>query len=241
MTDTRAGTSLGCLFGVGVGPGDPELLTLKATRVLQRVPVICVHRLEIGEENYAFNIVRDLLDAARQEVLHVTFPADDPTAAPELWRDACQPLAARLREGQDVAFIAEGDPMLYSTFPYVLESLRSTYPKMPVEIIPGVSSVMAAAARAAVPLVTHDQRLAILPTVYGIDDLQEALAHYDTVVLMQVSPTLLRALANLERLGLVGKAIYVRRATMPREQVVRDIQQLSEEDLDYFSLLIIKK
>jgi precorrin-2/cobalt-factor-2 C20-methyltransferase len=231
----------GCLFGVGVGPGDPELLTLKASRVLQRAPVICVPRLEITEESYALNVVRDLLDAARQEVLHITFPTDAPTAAAELWRDACQPLVARLREGQDVAFIAEGDPMLFSTFSHVLESLRSTYPEMPVEIIPGVSSVMAAAARAAVPLVTHDQRLAILPTVYGIDDLQEAFAHYDTVVLMQVSPTLLQALANLEKLGLVGKAIYIRRATMPREQVVRDIQQLSEEDLDYFSLLIIKK
>jgi precorrin-2/cobalt-factor-2 C20-methyltransferase len=231
----------GCLFGVGVGPGDPELLTLKALRVLQRVPVICVPRPEISGESYALTIVRDLLDTTRQEVLHVNLPSDAPSAAAERWRDACQPLVARLREGQDVAFITEGDPMLYSIFSYVLESLRSTYPEMPVEVIPGVSSVMAAAARAAVPLVTHAQRLAILPTVYGIDDLQEAFAHYDTVVLMQVSPTLLQALANLEKLGLVGEVIYVRRATMPREQVVRDIQQLSEEDLDYFSLLIIKK
>jgi precorrin-2/cobalt-factor-2 C20-methyltransferase len=100
---------------------------------------------------------------------------------------------------------------------------------------------MAAAASAAVPLVTHGQRLAILPAVYGIDDLRRAIASYDTIVLMKVNRTLLEALANLENLGLAGKGIYVRRATTPYEQVVRDLHQLSEEDLDYFSLLIIRK
>jgi precorrin-2/cobalt-factor-2 C20-methyltransferase len=100
---------------------------------------------------------------------------------------------------------------------------------------------MAAAARASVPLVTHGQRLAILPAVYGINDLQEAIANYDTIVLMKVNRVLLDALANLEKLGLAGKGIYVRRATTAREQVVQDLQQLTEEDLDYFSLLIIKR
>ena len=83
--------------------------------------------------------------------------------------------------------------------------------------------------------------MAILPAVYGIDDLREAITNYDTIVLMEVNRTLLQALANLESLGLAGKAIYVRRATTQREEVVQEIHQLSEEDLDYFSLLIIKR
>ena len=91
------------------------------------------------------------------------------------------------------------------------------------------------------PLVTHGQRLAILPAVYGIDDLREAITSYDTIVLMEVNRTLLEALANLEKLGLVGKAIYVRQATTQREEVVQNIEQLSEEDFDYFSVLIIKR
>jgi precorrin-2/cobalt-factor-2 C20-methyltransferase len=114
-------------------------------------------------------------------------------------------------------------------------------PGVAVEVIPGVSSVMAAAASSGVPLVTHGQRLAILPAVYGIDDLREAITNYDTIVLMEVNRTLIDALANLEKLGLAGKAIYVRRATTLREEVVQDIHQLSEEDFDYFSLLIIKR
>ena len=83
--------------------------------------------------------------------------------------------------------------------------------------------------------------MAILPTVYGIDDLREAITNYDTVVLMEVNRTLLDALANLEKLGLAGKAIYVRRATTEREEVVQNLSDLSEEDFDYFSLLIIKR
>jgi len=237
----RASTTNGCLYGVGVGPGDPDLLTLKALRILQRVPVICAPQSETRQESYAFNIVQDFLDLSKQEILRIPFPTDDAEGAAQVWREAAETLAAILQQGKDVAFITEGDPMLYSTFPYVLEGIVSAYPDIPVEIIPGVSSVMAAAARAVVPLVSHGQRLAILPAVYGIDDLHEAIVHYNTIVLMKVNRTLLSALAHLERLGLAGKAIYVRRATTSREQVVRDLQQLSDEDLDYFSLLIIRR
>jgi precorrin-2/cobalt-factor-2 C20-methyltransferase len=241
MSTGEATTNYGRLYGVGVGPGDPELLTLKALRVLQMVPVICVPRSETSQESYALEIVRKFLDEKKQEILRIVFPTDDPEAAAAVWRGAADSLGAHLLQGRDVAFITEGDPMLYSTFSYVLDSISSQHPRVPVEIIPGVSSVMAAAASAGVPLVTHEQRLAILPAVYGIDDLSEAIATYDTVVLMKVNRTLLQALANLEQLGLAGKGIYVRRATTAREEVVRDLARLSEEDLDYFSLLIIKR
>jgi precorrin-2/cobalt-factor-2 C20-methyltransferase len=231
----------GCLYGVGVGPGDPELLTLKAQRVLSQAPVICAPQSDTAQESYAFNIVRDIIDPAKQEILRFQFPTDDADEAAGVWRTAADAIAQRLRRGQDVAFITEGDPMLYSTFAYVLEAMRSENADLPVQIVPGVSSVMAAAASASVPMVTHGQRLVILPAVYGIDDLKEAIASYDTVVLMKVNRTLVQALANLENLGLAGKAIYVRRATTAHEQVVRDLDQLSEEDFDYFSLLIIRK
>ena len=231
----------GRLYGVGVGPGDPELLTVKAQRVLQSVPVIWVPQAGISSESYAYTIVKGIIDESRQEVVRAMFPTNDEDAAGEVWRRAARELATRLEAGSDVAFITEGDPMLYSTFAYVLETIQEEYPHLPVEVVPGVSSVMAAAASAAAPLVHHGQRLAILPAVYGIDDLREAIALYDTIVLMKVNRTLLDALANLERLGLSGRTIYVRRATTESERVVRNIQELSAEDLDYFSLLIIRR
>lgn len=241
MARPRNPNTCGCFYGVGVGPGDPELLTLKASRLLQRVPVVSVARPEPGQDHYALNVVRELLDETRQEILQLPLPADGSHGAAQVWRVAVNAIGERLQKGQDVAFITEGDPMLYSSFSQLLEHVRSDYPEAPVEVIPGVSSVMAAAASAGVPLVTHGQRLAILPAVYGIDDLREAITNYDTIVLMEVNRALLEALANLEKLGLAGKAIYVRRATTQREEVVQDIHQLSAEDLDYFSLLIIKR
>lgn len=244
MTTSQAGDNtgnIGCLYGVGVGPGDPELLTRKALRILQQVPVICTPQSETSSESYALEIVGEFLDPSKQETLRLTFPTDDAEGAAGVWQRGAETIAERLLAGQDVAFITEGDPMLYSTFAYVLEGITSAHPSIPVEVVPGVSSVMAAAASAAIPLVTHGQRLAILPAVYGIDDLREAIANYDTIVLMKVNRTLLQALANLETLGLAGKGIYVRRASTTRERVVTDLRQLSEEDLDYFSLLIIRK
>ena len=163
----------GRLYGVGVGPGDPELLTVKAQRVLQSVPVIWVPQ---AGRRYAFTIVKDIIDEL--------FPTNDEEAAGDT--------AARDHHPQDVAFITEGDPMTAPS--------RTCWRKYPHlrEVVP-----MAAAASAAAPLV-HGQRLAILPAVYGIDDLREAIALYDTIVLMKVNRTLLDALANLERLGLAG-------------------------------------
>ena len=241
MSSAARPLNYGRLYGVGVGPGDPELVTLKAQRVLQSVPLVCVPQADASADSFALSIARSFIDTDRQEILRFPFPTDDADAAADVWETAAATLAARLQQGQDAAFITEGDPMLFSTFSYVLESVKTNYPEIAVEIIPGVSSVMAAAARARVPLVTHGQRLAILPAVYGIDDLREAIANYDTIVLMKVNRVLLDALANLESLGLAGKGIYVRRATTAREQVVQDLRQLTEEDLDYFSLLIIKR
>jgi len=234
-------TPAGTLFGVGVGPGDPELLTLKALRIIRAAAVICVPQSETRPDSYALGIIRDYLYADNQEVLRLPFPVDDPDGAAGVWRSGADTLAQRLYSGQDVAFITEGDPMLFSTFIYVLEAMTAEHPSIPVEIIPGVSSVMAAAATSKVPLATHGQRLAVLPTVYGIDDLSEAIASYDTVVLMKVNRELLGALENLDGLGLAGKTVFVRRVSTPNEKVVSDVNQLTQEDADYFSLLIVKR
>ena len=241
MVTGQLSTPSGCFFGIGVGPGDPELLTLKALRVLKAVPVICVPQAKNQKDSYALSIIKEFLEPQKQEILRLTFPTDNPEGAAGVWQDAAQLVGERLQLGQDVAFITEGDPMLYSTFSYVLDSVRASYPESAVEIVPGVSSIMAAAASSGVPLATQGQRVAVLPAVYGIDDLSEAIASYDTIVLMKVNRTLLRAVANLESLGLTGKAIYVRRASTPEERVVRDLRELTTEDMDYFSLLIIRR
>ena len=232
--------TIGRFYGVGVGPGDPELLTVRAQRLLQQMGVICYTELDNGAPSFALGVVSSLV-TDHAELLPIVIPSDDSPVSHETWHLAAERIGARIRDGLDVAFITEGDPMLYSEYPHLFEHLQAEIPELQAEIVPGVPSVMAAAASSGIPLVSQGQRLAILPAVYGIDDLREAIALYDTIVLMKVNRTLLDALANLERLGLSGRTIYVRRATTESERVVRNIQELSAEDLDYFSLLIIRR
>ena len=242
MTTSGENNRTGSLYGVGVGPGDPELLTIKAQKTLQKVAVISFTQLDDGKQSYALSVIRGVLEAAKPEFLAITIPSDDETpVSPQTWTDAAAEIAGHLSQGKDVAFITEGDPMLYSEFFQVLGSVKSVVPDLEFGIIPGVSSVMAAAASSGIPLVTLGQRLTILPKVYGIDDLREAITNSDTTVLMEVDRDLLQALANLEKLGLTGKATYVRQASTSRENVVEDISKLEAEDLDYFSLLIIRR
>ena len=151
MSGELINPNYGCLYGVGVGPGDPELVTLKAQRILEAVPIICAPHADTSRDSFALTIARQYIDTDRQELLRFGFPTDDAEAASRVWETAAESLAERLKGGQDVAFITEGDPMLFSTFSYILESIRINHPDMAVEIIPGVSSVMAAAARASVP------------------------------------------------------------------------------------------
>ena len=128
MVTEQLSTPSGCFFGIGVGPGDPELLTLKALRVLQAVPVICVPQAKNQKDSYALSIIKQFLEPQKQEILGLAFPTDDPEGAAGVWQEAAQLVGERLQRGQDVAFITEGDPMLYSTFSYVLDSIRTSYP-----------------------------------------------------------------------------------------------------------------
>jgi len=227
------------LYGIGVGPGDPELITVKALKALQNAPVICVPQASNRRESYALSIVKEYVKP-EQEILRAPFPTDDADGAAQTWRNASELVVEKLREGQDVAFLTEGDPMLFSTFSYVLEGVQEICPEARVEIIPGVSSVMAAAASSGTPLVTHGQKLAVLPAAYGLEELSEATSNFDTVVLMKVSPVIVKALADLEGLGLTANSTYVRRVSTDREKVIRDVTEIKDEDMDYFSLLIVR-
>ena len=234
-------SKVGRFYGLGVGPGDPELLTVRAQRLLGEVGVICYTQLDNGAQSFALAVVEDLLIAG-VERLPITIPSDDSPVSHETWHEAAERICARLREGRDVAFITEGDPMLYSEFPHLIQHVQTDdLAGLTVEVVPGVPSVMAAAASAGVPLVTQGQRIAILPAVFGIDDLREASTNYDTIVLMDINPSLIRDLAHRESLGLAGHAIYVRQASTASERVIHDISKLTDEDYDYFSLLIIKR
>lgn len=230
------------LYAVGVGPGDPELLTRKAERILRSVHVVCAPTSAADSGSVALGIVEPFLDRTRQEVLTRVFPmTKDESALVPLWEETASEVAQRIRQGRDVAFITIGDPFLYSTFLYLHAIFREKYPDIDIEIVPGITSAGAAAAAAGVPLGLSADRLAILPATYEETQLRQTLLDFDTVVLMKVSRVFDRIFALLSELGLERSAVFVRRVGSGEEEVVTDLSSLVGKKLDYLSLLIVRK
>ena len=230
------------IYAVGVGPGDPELVTRKAERLIRTADVICAPTGRGDAASYALSIVEQFIDRSRQQVVEQVFPMRKvQTGLDEFWDRSAAEVAAHVRGGRNVVFITIGDPLLYSTFLYLYRIFRADYPDIPVEIVPGISSINAAAAAAGVPLGMAGERIAILPAVYEDEELQRTLSEFDTVVMLKVHRVFDRVYALLCRQGLENSAVFVRRVGSDREEVVFDLKTLVGRELDYLSMLIIYK
>ncbi len=257
------------LYVIGVGPGDPELLTLKAVRILMEVPCICVPKGKEEGSSLALSIVQKTLDLSGKEIIEAHFPmrktkpnkemekwsngvmgkSNAPTLqrsnAPDCeldtkWQETIETVCGKLNKGIDMAFITIGDPAIYSTFFYLYDKLLEINPELNIEIIPGVSSINTAAARAKLSLSLADEKIAVLPATYT-NDIREILEKFDTVVLMKVHRVFDELLQTLDEMRLVENAVYISKAAMEDEQIFKNIRNVKKEDLNYFSIVIIKK
>ena len=225
------------LYGIGVGPGDPELLTIKAVRVIESVLVVAVPVVRLDGKSYALNVITDILKPD-QTVIKLHFPMiQDLTKRIKKRKAATQTLVEHLAAGKDVAFLTEGDPLLHSTFGYILEHLPED---IQVDVIPGVSSIMAASADAKLPLAQANETLAVIPvTRNNIDELEQVLQSFDTIVLMKAYRVLDQIIAMLDKLDLLEKALLVERASHAECRVITDVRSLTGKRAHYLSLLII--
>lgn len=232
---------LGRFYGIGVGPGDPELLTIKALNRLRSVDVICYPACRPGAGSYALRIVQGLV-GERAELKGLLFPMErEMERLVPIWKESVAAIYGDLSAGREVAFITEGDPFFYSTFVYLYDLMRQLHPEVTMEVIPGVSSVMAASVRAGVPLAMADERMAVLPATYEDVYLKEALNQFDTVVLIKVSSVLPKVIALLEQMNLIDRAVMVERCGSAEERLVYDLTTLRETRLNYLSLVIVRK
>jgi len=235
---------IGRLYVVGVGPGDPELLTLKAVRILGQVGSICVPRGTEGGESLALSIAQKAAGLDGKEIMEAYFPMkafhSHRAELDAQWNETISMILDRLRKGIDTAFITIGDPGLYSTFFYLYDRLMEECPGLNIEIVPGISSINASAALAGVSLASGHDRIAILPASY-VSDLKKVFEQFDTVVLMKVYRVFDKVRGALADLGLLDGAVYVSRAGMADEMVSRDLNSLESQELDYFSLVIVRK
>jgi precorrin-2/cobalt-factor-2 C20-methyltransferase len=230
----------GTFYGVGLGPGDPELLTLRAIRVLTEADWI-FHPL--GKKSGVSLARRVLAPMALPESKFrgvALCMGRNRAGDQDTYRRIAGDIAAELEQGKSCAWIAEGDPLFYSTFMHVYEQVRLVLPRARTEIVPGVTSLGAAAAAAGWPIANLDDRVAVVPAVYGLETLDILLDQFTTVFLIKVNSVLDDLLDRLRRVTRRVQAIYVENAGWPQERCVEDLDTLRGRDLPYFSLIILK-
>ena len=229
------------IYAVGVGPGDPELLTRKAERILRSADVILAPVSNLTEASVALGTIREFIDESRQEIIVHQFPmTSDRTLLIPAWQGAAELIAAHAEAGRSVAFITIGDPLFYSTFIYLLRILREQWPQIAIEIIPGISSINAAASEASLPLVEADEKLVVIPATAGIEQIKTALETYETVVLLKVKPVFPAIIELLRATGRETSTVFVERVGSPRQKVLTDFDEIAAHSPDYLSLMIIK-
>jgi precorrin-2/cobalt-factor-2 C20-methyltransferase len=234
-------TSLGKLYGVGVGPGDPELITVKGINRIKQASVIAYPKGLHGKPGIAEQIA-DQWIAPHQKRLALSFPyVHDPDVLSQAWTDAAKSVWHSLSQGDDVVFLCEGDISFYSTFSHLADTLQQRDPRVSVEAIPGVCSPMAAAAALGKPLTTQGQRLVVLPALYHVSDLETALDTAEVVVLMKLKSVYEQVWAILQRRQVLHQSYVVEWATWPQQRVYNDLGDRPSLDLSYFSVLVIQQ
>jgi len=230
----------GKLYGIGIGPGDPELITLKGLNILKRVPVVAFPSGVQGKPGIAQQIIAQWLSSSQMQ-LALTFPyVQDTAVLTQAWHQSADAVWQYLKLGQDVAFVAEGDVSFYSTFTYLAQTLQHLHPEVVVQAVPGVCSPMAAAAALGVPLTIRDQRLVVLPALYTVGELEAVLDWADVVVLLKVSSVYEQVWEVLQQRCLLKRSWVVERATLPEQVIYRDLSDRPTLKLPYFSLLIVQ-
>lgn len=231
----------GRLFGVGVGPGDPELMTRRAVRVVESSPVVA-HFAARNRRGNSLATVEELL-RPDHVVERLEYPVTVEPVLPDEYRrlldefhDSCADrLAAHLDAGRDVAVISEGDPLFYGSYMHLHVRLAHRYQ---TEVIPGVTSVAAASAAAGVPVVSRDERFVVIPATVSTEELRKVLAGDDAVVILKIGRNLEAVRTALQASGRDTVAVYVERASFPEQRVI-PVSALNGVQAPYFSLVLV--
>jgi precorrin-2/cobalt-factor-2 C20-methyltransferase len=230
-----SGSPPGTLYGVGVGPGDPELMTLKAARLIRAARVVAYPAPDTGE-SFARSIAAGLIAPGAAEIPIVVPMRPDRFPAQEVYGEAARAIAAHLDEGADVVVLCEGDPFFYGSFMYLHARLAARHP---VEVVPGVSSLGACAAALGRPLVARNGVLSVLPGPLPDAELAPRIEAADAVAIMKVGRHMPRLRALVGALGLAPRAAYVERASLPEARACPLAE--APDEAPYFSMILVSR
>jgi precorrin-2/cobalt-factor-2 C20-methyltransferase len=218
---------------VGIGPGDPELLTMKAHRIITTVPVIAYPTMENGKV-LARAIVADFIRPEQVEV-PMPLPFSVERSSQPYYDIAAEKIAEHLEVGRDVAVLCEGDPMLYGSFMYIFRRLADRFH---TEVIPGISSTFASAAMLGAPLTFRNDVLSIMPATLDAETLRDRLAVADAAIIIKLGRHFAKIKSILQDLNLWERALYIERATLPN-QVIKPICEVDPDNVTYWAIVMI--
>jgi precorrin-2/cobalt-factor-2 C20-methyltransferase len=231
----------GTLYGIGIGPGDPELITLKGARILSQCRKVFVPKARTAADSVALNIAgRHLREDA--EVIELVFPmTDDVAELSERWDESARRIAEALETGEDACFLTLGDSLLYSTYIYLLGALKRRSPDLEVVTVPGVTAFSAAAAMTHFPVGERKETVTIVPTADDLGAVERAIEEGGTVILMKVGKRLAPILDLLERVDLIDQAVFVAKVGQQGERIETDLRRLRGEKTEagYLSIILV--
>ena len=225
----------GTLYGLGVGPGDPDLVTVKVLRVLRGLPVIAYPAPDEGA-SFARSVVASHLNPAQTEIA-IRVPMTRAVApAQAVYERAAIEIAGHLEAGRNVGVLCQGDPFFYGSFIQIFERLAARFP---VQVVPGVSSLTACAAAAHVPLVTRDQILTVMPATLGEPALEKRLKQAEAAAILKLGRHLAKVRRVLKRLRLSARATYIEHASLASQKIL-PLEAADPASAPYFSMILVR-
>jgi len=230
-------------YGIGVGPGDPELLTLKALNILNNVDIIFAPKAKIKADSLAREIIENILDS-KKEFIELEFPmTKDKEELEKRYKNSAKIILQKINSGNQVAYLTIGDPLLYSTYIYLLGALKESAPDLVIETIPGISAYSAVAARFSYSMAEKNEKVCICPVPTDINDLKKTILDHDTIVLMKVAKKLPEIVKLLQEMGIGQDAIFGSHVGMAGEKLIKGFKNncsFSEKE-GYLSTIIVRK
>lgn len=233
--------TFGTLYGIGVGPGDPDLITVRAVKILRRVAVV----FAASSTKNTYSLAKDIVSSNLKKGVPVHllgFPMTrDKRVLEEAWKENARQVVDVLEKGKDAAFITLGDPLTYSTFGYLMQIIREHYPEIPIEVVPGITSYHAGAAAAVLPLAEAEESFTVVSGALGPNKMKELVSHTDNLVMLKAYRHFDEIRKTLTTLELEEKSVLISRCGLEDEKISRTSQYAGKSHPPYLSLLIIKK
>lgn len=237
------------LFCVGCGPGDPELLTLKAVNIIKTADTIFCPTTRAGRDSIALSIVKPILNERKDqpEIINLIFPmVKDKETLQKTWKENADQIAAKCNEGKKVVYLTVGDPSLYSTFTYIHKELKSRYPEIKVEVVPGIASMFAFASQAKISLAEGEETLVIVPACYDLNRVRSTASSCDTVIFLKDGRYFSSVIEMLKKSGFSDDSLIAIAQDVSAEGEVVKVTKLkdvtnSEPAEKYFSIMVVKR